>query len=155
MITPGTTHRYFPMSSKPGALPGNFLALALPAACAIAGSGCSKTAKESAPVVAPVPVARPVNTYSTKFPLKKDPISEGGRWMDAKTVGLDWGNISTTPGLATKNGVQLSQVTDNIYPAGNPGMGFNEGKNGDYGITSFRATEARISIPPKTGQGGQ
>ena len=101
MITPGTTRRYFPMSFKTMALNGNFLALALAAVCAAAASGCSKTAKEPAPpVVPPVPVAPPVNTYTTRFPLKEDPISEGGRWMDAKTVGLDWGNISTTPGLA-------------------------------------------------------
>ncbi len=256
------------MSFKPPAWNGNFLALALVAVCAAAASGCSNAAKEPSPTVAPAPVAPPVHTYTTKFPLKEDPISEGGRWMDAKTVGLDWGNISTTPGLAIghagpkrfadatalltgtwgptqtaeavvsskkvfrypevslrlrsalslhncsgyeisnslksdetayliivrwnggladftylaqlhgkqygvttgdvvkativgnvitayKNGVQLGQVTDNTYPTGNPGMGFNEGKNGDYGITSFTATDAPISTPPKTGQGGQ
>ncbi len=74
------------------------------------GSGCrfrrlwllehSQGAPAAPAVPAAAPVAPPVNTYTTKFPLKEDPISEGGRWMDAKTVGLDWGNISTTPGLA-------------------------------------------------------
>jgi hypothetical protein len=268
MITPGTTRRYFPMSSKPRVLHGNFPALALAALCVVAASGCSKAAKEPSPVVASVPAAPPVNTYTTKFPLKEDPMSEGGRWMEGKTVGLDWGNISTTPGLAIghagpkrfadatalltgtwgptqtaeavviskkvfqypevslrlrsalsphncsgyeisnslksdesayliivrwnggladftslaqlhgkqygvttgdvvkativgnvitayKNGVQLGQVTDNTYPTGNPGLGFNEGKNGDYGMTSFTATDAPISTPAKAGPGGQ
>jgi hypothetical protein len=258
------------MSFKRTAWNTNFLALALALAAvfAAATSGCSKAAKEPSPVVAPTPVVAHVNTYTTKFPLKEDPISEGGRWMDGKAVGIDWGNISTTPGLAIghagpkrfadatalltgtwgptqtaeavvfskkvsrypevslrlrsdlslhncsgyeisnslksddtayliivrwnggladftylanlhgkqygvttgdvvkativgnvitayKNGVQLGQVTDNTYPTGNPGFGFNEGKNGDYGITSFTATDAPISTPPKTGQGGQ
>jgi hypothetical protein len=268
MIDPGTTSRYFPMGFKPPGWNGNLLALALAALCAAVTSGCSKAAQEPSPAVAPAPVAAPVHTYTTKFPLKEDPISEGGHWMDAKTVGLDWGNISTTPGLAIghagpkrfadatalltgtwgptqtaeavvfskkvfrypevslrlrselslhncsgyeisnslksdetayliivrwnggladftylaqlhgkqygvttgdvvkativgnvitayKNGVQLGQVTDNTYPTGNPGMGFNEGKNGDYGITSFTATDAPISTPPKPVQSGQ
>jgi hypothetical protein len=268
MITPGTTRRYFPMSSKPRVLHGNFPALALAALCVVAASGCSKAAKEPSPVVASVPAAPRVNTYTTRFPLKEDPMSEGGRWMEGKTVGLDWGNISTTPGLAIghagpkrfadatalltgtwgptqtaeavvfskkvflypevslrlrsalsphncsgyeisnslksdesayliivrwnggladftylaqlrgkqygvttgdvvkativgnvitayKNGVQLGQATDNTYPNGNPGLGFNEGKNGDYGMTSFTATDAPISTPAKAGPGGQ
>jgi len=269
MLTPEATPRYFPISFKRLALDANLLALAL--AAAFVASGCSNTPKEpaAAPAVpAAAPVAAPVHTYTTKFPLKEDTLSEGGRWMDGKTVGLDWGNISTTPGLAIghagpkrfadatalltgtwgptqtaevvvsskavfrypevslrlrsdlsphncsgyeisdslksdesayliivrwngpladftylanlhgkqygvktgdvmkativgnvitayKNGVQIGQVTDNTYITGNPGIGFNEGKNGDYGITSFTATDAPISTPPKTGQGGQ
>jgi hypothetical protein len=39
-------------------------------------------------------------TYTTHFPLTENPISEGGRWINGKTVGLDWANVSTTPGLA-------------------------------------------------------
>jgi hypothetical protein len=46
------------------------------------------------------------------------------------------GNVIT----AYKNGVQLAQVTDNTYEAGSPGFGFNEGKNGDYGITRYTAS---------------
>lgn len=38
--------------------------------------------------------------YTTYFPLTENPISEGGRWINGKTVGLDWANVSTTPGLA-------------------------------------------------------
>jgi hypothetical protein len=39
-------------------------------------------------------------TYTTNFPLTENPISEGGKWINGKTVGLDWSNASTTPGLA-------------------------------------------------------
>jgi hypothetical protein len=40
------------------------------------------------------------STYTTAFPLTENPISEGGRWINGGTVGLDWTDISTTPGLA-------------------------------------------------------
>lgn len=39
-------------------------------------------------------------SYSTVFPNTENPISEGGRWINGGTVGLDWTNVSTTPGLA-------------------------------------------------------
>jgi PKD domain len=39
-------------------------------------------------------------TYSTSFPQTQNPISEGGRWINGMTAGLDWANIATTPGLA-------------------------------------------------------
>lgn len=254
-MTPGTTHRYFPSSFRRLAYNANLMAFTLVLAAA---SGCSNAPKEpAASAPAPVPAPAHLNSYSTKFPLKEDPISEGGRWIDGKTVGLDWGNVSTTPGLAIghagpkrfadatalltgtwgptqtaeavvfskkvfrypevslrlrsalslhncsgyeisnslksdesayliivrwngaladftylaqlhgkqygvttgdvvkativgnvitayKNGVKLAQVTDNTYIEGNPGLGFNEGKNGDYGMTSFTATDAPI-----------
>jgi len=38
--------------------------------------------------------------YTTNFPLTENPISERGHWVNGKTVGLDWNDISTTPGLA-------------------------------------------------------
>ncbi len=39
-------------------------------------------------------------SYHTKFPLTEDPISEGGRWINGQTVGVDWTNVQTTPRLA-------------------------------------------------------
>jgi hypothetical protein len=39
-------------------------------------------------------------SYTTTFPLTENPISEGGNWINGGTVGLDWTNVSTTPGLA-------------------------------------------------------
>jgi hypothetical protein len=39
-------------------------------------------------------------TYTTMFPLTENPISEGGAWINGQTTGLDWHDVSTTPGLA-------------------------------------------------------
>ena len=40
------------------------------------------------------------NTYTTQFPLTESTLSEGGNWMDGGVVGLDWKDVSTTPGFA-------------------------------------------------------
>lgn len=243
-----------------------FLSLALAVTFAVATSGCSGADKQPS-VKAAISAAAPVNTYTTSFSLKENPISEGGRWIGGKTVGIDWGDVSTTPGYAIghagpkrfadatalltgtwgptqtaeavvsskapanwpevslrlrsslsahhcsgyeisnslrkgnsayliivrwngpladftylaqiggakygvttgdvvkativgnvitayKNGVKLAQVTDNTYSTGNPGMGFNEGINGDYGITRFTATDAPVSTGPATDHAG-
>lgn len=45
-------------------------------------------------------------TYTTSFPATENPISQGGRWINGRTVGLDWTNVQTTPGLAF--GTELS-----------------------------------------------
>jgi hypothetical protein len=47
-----------------------------------------------------VPHALATTTYTTKFSLTENPISESGKWINGKTVGLDWANVRTTPGLA-------------------------------------------------------
>ena len=39
-------------------------------------------------------------TYTTSFPLTENPISEGGRWINGGTLGLDWTNVATTTGRA-------------------------------------------------------
>jgi hypothetical protein len=49
---------------------------------------CAATRKQSA------------RTYTTKFPLTENPISEGGNWINGKMVGLDWTDVQTSPGLA-------------------------------------------------------
>ncbi len=38
-------------------------------------------------------------TYSTKFPKAESPVSENRNWINGSTTGLDWGYVSTTPGL--------------------------------------------------------
>jgi FG-GAP-like repeat len=40
------------------------------------------------------------NTYTTNFPLNKNPISENGEWINGKAVGLDWSDVQSIPGLA-------------------------------------------------------
>ena len=39
-------------------------------------------------------------TYTTMFPLTENPISEGGNWINGQADGIDWHDMSTTPGLA-------------------------------------------------------
>jgi hypothetical protein len=39
-------------------------------------------------------------SYHTSFPLTENPISENGMWLNGQTDGIDWHDISTTPGLA-------------------------------------------------------
>jgi hypothetical protein len=42
----------------------------------------------------------PGRVYTTRFPLTENPISEAGSWINGQAVGLDWHDVSTTPGLA-------------------------------------------------------
>ena len=39
-------------------------------------------------------------SYSTSFPGSEKPLSEGGCWIDGKTVGLDWADVETSRGMA-------------------------------------------------------
>lgn len=39
-------------------------------------------------------------TYVTKLSLTENPISEDGNWVNCRTVGFDWSDVSMTPGLA-------------------------------------------------------
>jgi hypothetical protein len=48
------------------------------------------------------------HNFTTSFPLTENPISEGGRWINGGTAGLDWTNVSTTPGLAIGHQVGAS-----------------------------------------------
>ncbi len=51
--------------------------------------------------------------YGTGFPLAENPISEGGNWINGKTVGLDWNNVQTIPGRAY-GAVIVSSYNDDI-----------------------------------------
>ena len=45
-------------------------------------------------------------TYTTDFPVTENPISEGGKWINGETTGIDWGNVQTENGNAY--GVSMS-----------------------------------------------
>jgi hypothetical protein len=50
-----------------------------------------------------LPAAAPAGThgpYTTNFSRAENPISEGGKWLNGQTVGLDWTDVRTTPGFA-------------------------------------------------------
>jgi hypothetical protein len=45
-------------------------------------------------------VITPGSSYSTNFPGAENPLSEGGKWINGKAVGLDWNNVQSVPGKA-------------------------------------------------------
>lgn len=70
------------------------LSLLLFASCS--GSHCGGGSKTPPPP----PLPSTGSTYSTNFTLTENPISEGGKWINGKVVGLDWADVATSPGLA-------------------------------------------------------
>lgn len=52
------------------------------------------------PTAAPGPEVAPVRSYSTRFELDEDPISEGGMWINGRSDGIDWIDVVTKDGVA-------------------------------------------------------
>ena len=50
-------------------------------------------------------------TYSTDFGTTENPLSEGGKWVNGKQVGVDWNNVQTTGGAA------YASVVSGVLPA--------------------------------------
>ena len=44
--------------------------------------------------------AAAVRSYSTRFRLDEDPISEGGMWINGRQDGIDWADVITKNGVA-------------------------------------------------------
>ena len=57
----------------------------------------------------PTDARSPKRSYSTRFQLDEDPISEGGKWINGGKDGIDWYNV------ITKNGVAYGAVTQGDY----------------------------------------
>src|SRR5262249_26630003 len=57
----------------------------------------------------PTDQRQPKRSYSTRFQLDEDPISEGGKWINGGNDGIDWFNV------ITKNGVAYGAVTQGAY----------------------------------------
>ena len=57
----------------------------------------------------PTDARRPKRSYTTRFRLDEDPISEGGKWINGGKDGIDWFNV------ITKNGVAYGAVTRGEY----------------------------------------
>jgi len=51
----------------------------------------------------------PKKSYSTRFQLDEDPISEGGKWINGGKDGIDWYNV------ITKNGVAFGAASQGAY----------------------------------------
>lgn len=60
-----------------------------------AGNTSAQSSAASATTQAPAAVS-----YTTAFPLTENPISEGGRWITGRAVGLDWSDVATNAGFA-------------------------------------------------------
>lgn len=58
-------------------------------------------------------------SYSTAFPLIENPISEGNRWINGGTTGLDWQDVKTTGGFAQATAASAS-FNDCIAVLSNP-----------------------------------
>jgi hypothetical protein len=43
---------------------------------------------------------KPVRSYTTRFPLAEDPMSENGAWANGQTDGCDWTDVMTSNGVA-------------------------------------------------------
>ncbi len=59
----------------------------------------------STPTSTPTPTPTPTPSsskavYSTNFPASENPISESGKWINGKAVGLNWHDVQTIPGRA-------------------------------------------------------
>jgi hypothetical protein len=80
---------------------GAFRQLLFAAALLVGLVGCEIKKNPERPATASVeqPALR-VTSYSTSFKLNENPLSEDGRWIGGKTVGMDWGDVSSSPGYA-------------------------------------------------------
>jgi hypothetical protein len=74
-----------------------------------------------------------VNTHGKQFGVKTGDV------LKATIVGNEI--------KAYKNGVLMGTAKDNTFFHGAPGFGFNEGKNGIYGITKLSATATDAATP--------
>jgi hypothetical protein len=61
-------------------------------------------------------------TYTTKFPLVENPVSEGGNWINGGVAGLDWTNVRTASGLAWLRSGSGSCADDSTAVLAGPGM---------------------------------
>jgi hypothetical protein len=55
--------------------------------------------------------------YATSFPVAENPLSEGGKWLCGKAVGLDWNNPQVLPGrvcASVRSGASGSRYDDSI-----------------------------------------
>jgi hypothetical protein len=66
----------------------------------IVSAGACNSGSESGTSPSQPLVGTPAHRYTTSFPLTENPISENGVWINGGSMGSDWTNVRTTPGLA-------------------------------------------------------
>jgi len=72
-------------------------------------------------------------------------VNTQGKQYAVKTGDVVKATIEGSQIKTYKNGFLMGTAKDNTYIRGNPGFGFNEGSNGDYGISRFSATASDAS----------
>jgi len=60
--------------------------------------------------------------HSTNFPTTENPISDGGRWLNGGTTGLDWRDVQTANGFAQQVGPEgtyndATAILKGLFPA--------------------------------------
>jgi hypothetical protein len=90
--------------------------------------------------VKPFGMNRGLKSYKTVFPLTESPISEGGRWINGGTTGLQWNNFNSTTNFAygtiPGNGTGPSQYADSTACL-----------SGDWGTQIYQTASATASVP--------
>ena len=79
------------------------------------------------------------NSYATNFPLTENPISEGGKWVNGGTTGLDWTNIRTTASVkayGTSSGVNRGYDDSTAVLQGYATWGKNQSATGVVYLSS-------------------
>jgi len=75
------------------------------------------------------PKAATVRSYSTRFLLDEDPISDGGIWVNGGRDGIDWANVITKNGLA--HGTAGRRFEQGNLASPTPGVAVPEGDYDD------------------------
>lgn len=68
------------------------------------------------------------DSYSTDFSAAENPLSEGGKWINGKSVGLDWNNPQSASGNACASvlsGLSGSRYDDSIAHLSSSFLAFN------------------------------
>jgi hypothetical protein len=80
-----------------------------------------------------VPEGTPVRSYATTFETDEVPLSEGGRWLNGRTDGIDWCDVITKGGLAHGEVTRMT-VAEQRAEQGNLDPGAAEASDpvGDY-----------------------
>jgi len=79
------------------------------------------------------PRAASVRSYSTRFRLDEDPISEGGIWINGRKDGIDWTDVIAKNGVAY-GGVSRMNIAESRVEQGNLEVSASDGVTpiGDY-----------------------
>ena len=80
------------------------------------------------------------NSYSTSFDTTENPLSEGGRWITGKAVGLDWNNPLTESGVvhaSVRSGASGNRYDDSIAHVSNSFVDFKPDQHAQ--ATVYRA----------------